>query len=507
MYRRSICAVIFLMGLANNAVFGGASVSTSASGLCWRSLAPETGNQDTGFATTELTLTSNGATEAWLSWEENGSHIMRWFNGQWSPISTPPIREGTEVARFPVIAAGPLGDIILAVSVNSQQGTSALHIARWYENAWEWLGAPLISSQAPFTHAQEPSITFDNNGYPIVAWSEERHVKLAGLFVAQWDGSSWKRLGTLSPKGISYDLEPTVTIGPDQAIWLGWREGGGNLRVARWDGKAWHEIGSNTLQQLVVGTSSVNKLSLAVDSKGQAWVFWIAAKDSNKRSLTLARWNGNSWTPVSVPRAPGGKDTAVWFAHMILQNDVPIVAWSQKDATDNRRLYVSEWLEGDRWHPLISGLHLVEGVSEVWDISLSPADAQSFFISWDEAGEDKRRTRLVQAYSCKPDETPALPPKSVVERDTWPSNVDEAARLIAAELDDDFKARVRSTKQDDLILYHHSWGMGIRNSFGLWRGNEKLLKSCGQGKIAHPDECSMIIIRAVWELLQTQSSL
>jgi len=44
--------------------------------------------------------------------------------------------------------------------------------------------------------------------------------------------------------------------------------------------------------------------------------------------------------------------------------------------------------------------------------------------------------------------------------------------------------------------------MGIRNSLGLWRGNEKLLESCGQGKRVHPDECSMVIIEAVWTILQ-----
>ncbi|HEY8158640.1 MAG TPA: DUF6794 domain-containing protein [Methylobacter sp.] len=329
-------------------------------------------------------------------------------------------------------------------------------------------------------------------------------MKLAGLFVAQWDGSSWQYLGTLSPKGDRYYHAPTVTVSQDKRIWLGWKEGCGSLRIARWDGRAWHDIGLKSLQKLAAGSCSAAQLSLVVDSKGQVWALWIASKKSGESSLALARWNGSTWTPVSTPPTSVGKDATVWSAHMILQKDVPIVAWSQSDATDNHRLYVSEWMAGNQWKPLISGLHLAEGVSDVQSVRIGPGDGQSFFVSWDEIGKDKRRTRLVQAYVCTAGETPASPPKSVVERDTWPSSVDEAAKKIVGELDEDSKARVRLTKNDDLILYYQGWGTGIRNSLGLWRGNEKLLKSCGQGNVVHPDECSMIIIKAVWKQLQEQ---
>jgi hypothetical protein len=409
--------------------------------------------------------------------------------------------------RFPVVATAPSVDIVLAVSANGKDGTSALHVARWGGDSWEWLGALLISSQEPYTHAHEASIAFGNGGQPVVAWSEEGHVKLAGLFVARWDGSSWQRLGAISPEGDDYYLTPTIVIDAAKQIWLGWKEGRhGSLRITRWDGSAWRDIGREALQELAAGAGSAAQPSLVVDGKGMAWVFWLASKGPHESSLVLARWDGTRWTGVSVPRAPGGKDATVWSADLILRDDAPIVAWSQSDGRDNHRLYASEWMAGDRWTPLISGLHLIEGVSNVNDVRLALGDAQSFFFSWDEIGKDSRRTRLVQAYLCEAGESPSSPPKSVAERDIWPTSVDEAAREIARDLDDDSKARVRSTKKDDLIQYHHGWGTGIRNSLGLWRGNEKLLKSCGQGKVVHPDDCSMIIIEAVWRLLQGPSS-
>jgi hypothetical protein len=471
-------------------------------GLCWRSLAPDTGSQDLGLGMTEPALASTGPNEAWLSWEEGGPRILRWAGGRWSPAPAP-TRPGVDQMRYPVVAAAPSGSVVIAVYANGENGTTALHIARANDRSWKWIGAPLISSQEPFTHAQDASIAFLDGGHPVVAWSEERDVKLAGLFVARWDGSSWRRLGALSPGGDDYHLAPAVVVDANKQVWLSWKEGRrAGLRVARWDGSAWLDVGRDALQKLAAAKGSTARPSLVVDGMGRAWVLWLASKRERESSLALARWDGASWTGVPEPRTPGGREATVWSAAMILRGGVPIVGWSQSDETDNHRLYAAEWVAGDRWRARLSGLHVVEGVSDVRDLRLAAGDERSFFVSWDEQGKDGRRTRLVQAYTCPAGETPARPPKSEVERDTWPTTVDEAARRIASELNDDAKARVRGTKSDQLIQYHHGWGTGIRNSLGLWRGNEKLLESCGQGKRVHPDDCSMIIIEAVWTLLQ-----
>ena len=48
------------------------------------------------------------------------------------------------------------------------------------------------------------------------------------------------------------------------------------------------------------------------------------------------------------------------------------------------------------------------------------------------------------------------------------------------------------------LACHLGWGgLGIRNGFGLWRGNVALLESC---RVSHPDSCSSAIIAGVWEL-------
>jgi len=84
----------------------------------------------------------------------------------------------------------------------------------------------------------------------------------------------------------------------------------------------------------------------------------------------------------------------------------------------------------------------------------------------------------------------------------YPDTVDAAAEMLIDRLSEEDKLRVKNTKKEDLIGFHHGWGTSIRNDFGLWSGNEKLLRAACHGEICHPDEASMVIIEAVWTRLQ-----
>lgn len=87
--------------------------------------------------------------------------------------------------------------------------------------------------------------------------------------------------------------------------------------------------------------------------------------------------------------------------------------------------------------------------------------------------------------------------------DTWPTTVQAAVEDIVGALSEDDKATLRKTEKEDLIRFHHGWGTGIRNDYGLWRGNRQLLESAC-GKPCHPDDASMVIIEAVWSALRRE---
>ena len=81
-----------------------------------------------------------------------------------------------------------------------------------------------------------------------------------------------------------------------------------------------------------------------------------------------------------------------------------------------------------------------------------------------------------------------------------PRTLTEAVDQIVDRLSEKDKGLVRSTPREDLIRFHHGWGMGIRNGFGLWGQNPDLIADLGTGLDA--DAGSMKIIEAVWERLR-----
>jgi hypothetical protein len=56
------------------------------------------------------------------------------------------------------------------------------------------------------------------------------------------------------------------------------------------------------------------------------------------------------------------------------------------------------------------------------------------------------------------------------------------------------KVALKSTAEENLIMCHFGWPVNMRNEFGMWKGNEALIRSC---KVDHPDDASMAIVRTV----------
>ena len=70
-----------------------------------------------------------------------------------------------------------------------------------------------------------------------------------------------------------------------------------------------------------------------------------------------------------------------------------------------------------------------------------------------------------------------------------PKTIESAAKLIISEMSEKDRKIIKETSPDQLIMYHHGWGTGIRNDLGLWGGNKELLEDCGN---THPDNCSIL---------------
>ena len=87
-----------------------------------------------------------------------------------------------------------------------------------------------------------------------------------------------------------------------------------------------------------------------------------------------------------------------------------------------------------------------------------------------------------------------------MKKKALPKTVKEAVDYIINGMDSESIDLVKNTKEEkgELIMFHHGWGTAIRNGLKLWGGNKELLEDTGED---HPDDASMVIIKAVWSKL------
>ena len=107
-------------------------------------------------------------------------------------------------------------------------------------------------------------------------------------------------------------------------------------------------------------------------------------------------------------------------------------------------------------------------------------------------------------HSCNQKRIAAIDEPSVLPPEKWPKTVEATVADIIAGMSNSDKEMVRKTKRDELSKFHFSWGMGIRNHYGLLRGNEELLRdACDDHWLLDADEASHRIVEAVWDALET----
>lgn len=90
-----------------------------------------------------------------------------------------------------------------------------------------------------------------------------------------------------------------------------------------------------------------------------------------------------------------------------------------------------------------------------------------------------------------------------------PKTIDEAVDRLVAELSFKEKTKIANMSESDLIKFHMSYGAAIRNEFRLW-GNDSLLTFCqtyAGVKDISPEQASYIIIKELWERLQSADVL
>ena len=85
-----------------------------------------------------------------------------------------------------------------------------------------------------------------------------------------------------------------------------------------------------------------------------------------------------------------------------------------------------------------------------------------------------------------------------------PSDIYDAHTYLEQNLPEKELKRIRDMKSDEeMIVYHHGLGMGLRNQWGLW-GGSRLSRYFHEMGIDQPDDMTGIILTTFWRKLQNR---
>lgn len=191
-----------------------------------------------------------------------------------------------------------------------------------------------------------PSVGVDNNGYPIVTWSEQSPSGQR-IFVKQWDGTAWKLLGSsLNVADFNSTLSrPSLVVDSHGKPIVTWNENG-TIRCKIWDGVSWNLMGS----ELGFVGNFAFRPTISLDTNDNPIVAFIELINVSHYRVFVKRWDGSSWLTLGEAINNNLSSDITEISMTIDANNHPIVSWIESD-----NVFVKTW-DGNSWNQLGSGV-------------------------------------------------------------------------------------------------------------------------------------------------------
>ena len=293
-------------------------------------------------------------------------YLLRWNGSAWVEIGGSASGRGISItdrnSSSPCLVLDEDDNPIVAWSETGNVNDPwDVYLRRWNGSAWIELGGSAtgggISDSSD--HSFDVHLQLDNNGFPIVVWSESVYGGDGDIYLKKWNGTAWVEIGgSATGGGISNtsgdSYSPCLAIDQSGNIYVAWWDlGESEIYLKKWNGTNWTEIGnsaSNGGISNAVNTSSYP--SLALSSDGSPFVCWQQkVGGSYEYEIYLRYWDGDTWQELGNSANGGGiSDTGgdARISDLVLDNnDCPIVVW-RDTSTDNHEIYLRRW-DGSSW--------------------------------------------------------------------------------------------------------------------------------------------------------------
>ena len=244
------------------------------------------------------------------------------------------------------------------------------------------------SNGGTFGNSVHPTLALDSNGWPQVAWSDNRNA-VYQILVRSWNGTAWNNLGSGSTSGAGITSStvdcgsPAMAMGANNTPLIAWLPDS-NIQALRFDGAIWNAMaGSHTAP----GLGNANPQSCLAVAMGNTNVPHLAWCDANDGSIHVMRFSGGAWQGyggTSLVSSLGDFDPD-GIAMVLDSSGQPYVAW-QAGSPDAEEIYMASW-NGSAWAALAGsdgggGISNNAGASHHPTLALDSANTP--WVAWDD---------------------------------------------------------------------------------------------------------------------------
>src|SRR6476661_40525 len=321
----------------NGTVYAGGSFTTAGgssanyvakwNGTAWSAMS-------TGMDADVYALLVDGANNVyaggWFSTAGGASAggVAKWNGTAWSAL-------GSGIGAAYALALAPSGDLY-AGGLNSR-------VSRWDGSTWSTVGSAF--------NAPVSALAVGPGGTVYAGGSFTQNGSVSCLYVAQYNGSSWSRMGTNLSPGMSDRVYGLVVDGSGTLYACGGFYLAGSTstsRVAKWNGTAWAAVSTGTFG--AAPNTTTTSVVQAITPDGSGGLYAAGAFTRSIGCANVARLSGTTWSSLG-----SGLNNQVYATAVAANGDV-YVAGSFTSAGGVAANHVAKW-NGTSWSSVGGGLN------------------------------------------------------------------------------------------------------------------------------------------------------
>ena len=226
-----------------------------------------------------------------------------------------------------------------------RSGFAHIHVRHKKKDRWILDGKYLNVSKK--SYGMTPRL-FLYKGKVYATWSEIVSRDRALIYVKQWDGHKWIKVGKVININPAERAIDPVLASDGKYLYIAWSELDpdkvSQIYVKRWDGKAW---------ELLSGSVNINKKRHAFspfmvgDGRGRLYIAWSEYSDIYRILIYVKYWNGTGWESLGGPINLNKMRHAI-IPSLVVTSFGPYIAWAENDNNNIFQLHVKRW-NGKKW--------------------------------------------------------------------------------------------------------------------------------------------------------------